>query len=121
MLLTDIGMLDKNGNPVGDNDVMLHYVTRPYLTRHGDGGMESEMSRNNLSKDVNADRTNNWNDFQGEFRYGKLDIHSLKDRVRNDAHNLPFEIELTHCDEMDRVSEFEKEFNMVNIYDSPLV
>lgn len=32
-----------------------------------------------------------------------------------------FEIELTHCDEMDRVSEFEKEFDKVNIYDSPLV
>lgn len=100
---------------------MLHYVTRPYLTRHGDGGMESEMSRQSLSKDVNNDRTNNWNDFQGEFRYGKLDIQSLKDRVRNDAHNLPFEIKLTHCDEMDRVSEFEKEFDKVNIYDSPLV
>lgn len=121
MLLTDMGILDENGNPVGDNDVMLHYVTRPYLTRHGDGGMESEMSRNNLSKDVNNDRTNNWNEFQGEFRYGKLDIQSLKDRVRNDASNLPFEIELTHCDEMDRVSEFEKEFDKVNIYDSPLV
>lgn len=51
----------------------------------------------------------------------KLDIQSLKDRVRNDAHNLPFEIELTHCDEMDRVSESEKEFDKVNICDSPLV
>lgn len=33
-----------------------------------------------------------WNAFQGEFRYGKLDIQSLKDRVRNGASNLPFEI-----------------------------
>ena len=39
----------------------------------------------------------------------------------NDAKGCKFEIELTHCDEMDRVDEFKKQFATVNIYDSAFV
>ena len=102
-------------------DVTAHYVTRPYLTRHGDGDMENQTSRRILSSDVCEDRTNRFNEFQGEFRYGILDIRSLERRIREDAGDIRFEVELTHCDEMDRTEEFRKTFGCVNIYDSPFI
>lgn len=118
-LLHDMKIM-KNGIVLPEHDVTLHYVTRPYLTRHGDGYLD-ETSKSNLSHYVDNDRTNKWNEFQGEFRYGKLDIDCLKDRVLTDSDGLPFEIELTHCDEMDRLSEFKNNFKTVNTYDSPIV
>lgn len=101
-------------------DITAHYVTRPYLTRHGDGFI-NELDRKSISNAILEDRTNHYNEFQGNFRYGKLDISDLKDRVINDCQNINFEIELTHCDEMDRVSEFKQYFDKVNIYDKALV
>lgn len=101
-------------------DITAHYVTRPYLTRHGDGFID-ELNRNSISNAILEDRTNHYNEFQGNFRYGKLDISDLKDRIVSDCQNINFEIELTHCDEMDRVSEFKQYFDKVNIYDKALV
>lgn len=106
---------------LGIEDITAHYVTRPYLTRHGDGEIENATFRRDLSLDVAEDRTNHFNDYQGEFRYGKLDIASLKQRILTDAGDVPFRVELTHCDEMDRVSEFNKEFGSIITYDNPLI
>lgn len=102
-------------------EITAHYVTRPYLTRHGDGEMENQTQRQIISKDVREDRTNHYNDNQGDFRYGKLDISSLKNRINNDAKGYKFELELTHCDEMDRVKEFRQAFDVVNEYDTALI
>lgn len=105
-------------------DISIHYVTRPYLTRHGDGNIWNEVSqRRIISTDVQKDRTNKTNSSQGKFRYGLLDIVGLKDRILADSRDLKYEIELTHCDEMDRIRQFEKTFRgiPVNIYDNPLV
>ena len=106
-------------------DVTAHYVTRPYLTRHGDGELMNERSKYKLSNAILVDRTNHYNSFQGEFRYGQLDIKNLAYRILDDcaASGIPFELEVTHCDEMDRTKEFNKAFKdyKVNIYDSPLV
>ena len=104
-----------------DIEITAHYVTRPYLTRHGDGYIEGESGRNNLSSDIMEDRTNRFNIGQGEFRYGILDIPSLRERIVSDSNGVGFELEVTHCDEMDRVAEFKKLFDKVNTYDSPLV
>lgn len=98
-----------------DDDIILHYVTRPYLTRHGDGFFIED------NVGVTEDRTNHYNEGQGEFKFGKLDINDLKDRIINDSKGFKFEIELTHCDEVDRVSSFKKVFDKVNIYDSALI
>lgn len=98
-----------------DDDITLHYVTRPYLTRHGDGFfIEGNVG-------VIEDRTNHYNEGQGEFKFGKLDINDLKNRIINDSRGFKFEIELTHCDEVDRVFSFKKIFDKVNIYDSALI
>ena len=104
-------------------DVTAHYVTRPYATRHGDGMMAHQGTRETLSRDVREDRTNHYNNFQGTFRYGLLDIYNLKKRIKNDIGDkqVKMELEVTHCDEMDRIKQFQEEFKVVNTYDSPLI
>lgn len=103
------------------DDITVHYVTRPYLTRHGNGYLQSEQSRTQISSCINEDRTNHFNEHQGEFRYGRLDIIKLKDRIYGDRHEYRRVIEITHCDEIDRLSEFSKVFNSVNAYDTALI
>ena len=108
-------------------DITAHYVTRPYLTRHGDGNISGESSRERISSTVNEDRTNEFNNFQGEFRYGSLDIPQLQERIFRDEQNaigtpnFNMVLEITHCDEMDRIDEFKKYFTHINTYDSPMV
>ena len=68
-------------------DVEILYVTRSYLTRHGDGPMESEFTARELKKslpDLRADATNTENRFQGNLRYGMMDVDLLAERVRKD-------------------------------------
>ena len=68
-------------------DVEILYVTRSYLTRHGDGPMESEFTARALKKslpDLRADATNTENRFQGNLRYGMMDVDLLAERVRKD-------------------------------------
>ena len=72
-------------------DVEVCYVTRSYLTRHGDGPMSaaagSEISGARLGLElpaVRSDRTNVENRFQGILRYGMMDVDSLADRIRED-------------------------------------
>lgn len=106
---------------MGINDVTAHYVTRPYLTRHGDGNIDNAISRHDLSSDIIEDRTNHYNEHQGMFRYGELDIVDLRKRIVDDSKGVNFVLDITHCDEMDRVSEFKKEFFDIKTYDNPLV
>lgn len=104
-----------------DLDVIAHYVTRPYLTRHGDGHVSGAMNRNMISAGVSEDRTNHYNDAQGEFRYGKLDIDALKQRITDDSNGHKYVLEVTHCDEMDRISEFKKNFENIKTTDKNLI
>lgn len=106
---------------MGIDDITAHYVTRPYLTRHGDGDIDNAISRHDLSSDIIEDRTNHYNEHQGMFRYGELDIVDLRKRIVDDSKGVKFILDVTHCDEMDRVSEFKKEFFDIKTYDNPLV
>ncbi|WP_296864860.1 adenylosuccinate synthetase [uncultured Methanobrevibacter sp.] len=115
MIMNLIGLNSENC------ETTIHYVTRPYLTRHGEGYILNRSKRSDLSASVEEDRTNHYNEGQGYFRYGKLDIDSLKERVEKDCLNNNYIIELTHCDEMDRVDEFNKVFKNVKTTDSPIV
>ena len=68
-------------------DVEVCYVTRSYLTRHGDGSMENELTGDRLAAllpGVSPDATNVENRFQGILRYGMMDVDSLTDRIRAD-------------------------------------
>jgi len=106
---------------LGIDDVTAHYVTRPYLTRHGDGHLMHQQPRELLSADIPEDRTNHYNDHQGAFRYGWLDIPDLYDRIRDDARGVKFELDVTHCDEMDREQEFRRHFDVTNFHDTAMV
>ncbi len=138
LMLNDVGIDEANKTPsktdstyalrvatsmgIKPEEISLHYVTRPYLTRHGRGGLIGETKRERLSTSVQECRTNHYNQFQEHFRYAPLDIKALRQRIEEDNTSaLSSVIELTHCDEMDRLSEFQKEFNTIKTYDTPLV
>ena len=98
-------------NELTDEFINLHYVTRPYLTRHGGTNLEM-IDKKDLSSGIQDDTTNAFNEFQGELHYGKLDIEQLDARIRHDcwgAENFrkyKIILDVTHCDEMDRRKEF---------------
>lgn len=118
---TGINYAIRLAREIGVEDVTAHYVTRPYLTRHGDGHLSRETERKVIASTVDEDRTNHFNDHQGMFRYGVLDIEELQKRIKEDARGVTFELDVTHCDEMDRILEFSKYFDKVNSHDSALV
>ena len=68
-------------------DAEVCYITRSYLTRHGDGPMENEIKGNQLRDQlpgVGADVTNVENSFQGRLRYGMMDADLLVKRIQED-------------------------------------
>ena len=68
------------------DDVETCYVSRTYLTRHGDGPLEGEVSHpNKISEKIEVDLTNITSVYQGSIRYGKLDIKTLIARLKTDA------------------------------------
>ena len=96
-------------------DVEACYVSRTYLTRHGMGIMEDEQDKLLIIGNKN-EPTNVTNEFQGSFRYGKLNVKSLIGRVNDDfnANALPGwkkTIALTHNDEVVAPKLPKKDFN----------
>lgn len=148
LLLTDPGYDKKGTTPsnTGLDDIIsmlkqydtnviqnidVHYVTRPYLTRHGNDDTFNEIDRRKISSYIKEDATNVYNVHQGKFKYSDLSIGALSERVEKDFSKLQVYcptwtnknkiIELTHCDEMDRLSEFKNSFDIVVPTDSPVV
>lgn len=65
------------------------YVSRSYLTRHGAGPMENEVKyTTDISNNIQEDKTNVLNDYQGALRFGKLNIKTLNERIQNDYNNF---------------------------------
>ena len=69
-------------------DVEVCYVTRSYLTRHGDGSMKAcadgEIAADQLGAALPGlvtDMTNVQNRFQGNLRYGMMDVDLLAGRI----------------------------------------
>ena len=63
--------------------IELAYVSRPYITRHGEGPM--------IGEEIEApekDMTNQPNPWQGSLRYSRLDIDELYNRIRKDSINI---------------------------------
>lgn len=65
----------------------LYYVTRSYMTRHGAGPMEAECSKDDINPDI-VDQTNQPNEFQGDLRFGKINLETLRERIKEDASNF---------------------------------
>ena len=66
---------------VPKEDVEIHYVTRPYLTRHGsnnflDMKVDGDIDK---SKEINV-----YNEWQRDFMYQKLDLSQLQKRIKEE-------------------------------------
>lgn len=80
------------------------YVTRSYLTRHGNGPFRTKTSMENLYLDdkvhVRPDKTNHTNEWQGDFKYGWFDKDLFAECVNKDSLGLDkISIAVTHLDE----------------------
>jgi adenylosuccinate synthase len=60
--------------------INLVYVSRPYITRHGEGPLRYELKENTFD----PDKTNTYNDWQGRFKYAMLHIDDLVDAITYD-------------------------------------
>lgn len=102
-ILKDVALINTMSIMNIEHNAEICYVTRSYLTRHGDGLLENECSKGNISTKIN-DSTNIPNDCQGTLRYGVLDLNSLHERVLNDfskctLKNTKLSYAVTHTDE----------------------
>lgn len=92
------------------------YVTRSYLTRHGDGPLEEAVKKSEINADMH-DKTNVPNDFQGTLRYGFLEDADQAARIAKDwafAKNNPLfkkSMAITHCNEFNDVRDNSKYFS----------
>lgn len=64
------------------NFIDVHYVTRPYLTRHGAGPLPNAL--NSAPQPSVNDRTNLTNAWQGNLRFARHDTNILKKFIKND-------------------------------------
>ena len=65
------------------DDIEICYVTRTYVTRHGEGYLDRECTKNKLGLNE-IDITNQSNKFQGDLRYGYFDWNSIYRRIDDD-------------------------------------
>jgi adenylosuccinate synthase len=67
---------------LGIEDLQVHYLTRPYATRHGAGPLLHETFEPPYKNIV--DKTNIDGPWQGKLRFGLLDVEILRDNIRRD-------------------------------------
>lgn len=82
-------------------DVIPYYVTRSYLTKHGNGEFPGECSKEEINMSM-YDQTNHPNKYQGTLRYGFFNSSSAKalyNRIKQDATTRKFKLVVTHINE----------------------
>jgi len=84
------------------SDVEICYVTRTYFTRHGAGAFPTECDKDKIAPGL-IDLTNNYNEFQGKFRYGYFDKHLFNSAVTGDmlkthGRRIKYSLAVTHMD-----------------------
>lgn len=92
---------------------IFYYILINKQVKHGYGSFNDEQDKKFIASDIKEDRTNHYNEWQGDFRFGKLDLNDLSHRLYRDYNkyeklyqtNFSKTLELTHCDEMDRANE----------------
>ena len=65
------------------HEIEVCYISRTYLTRHGDGPLDHICSSQDINPEI-YDFTNIPNINQGRLRYGKLDTQELRKRIDAD-------------------------------------
>lgn len=63
------------------------YVTRSYMTRHGNGPFKTECSKEEIGSHIVED-TNVYNNFQGKFRYGKIPLSLFIKEINKDRETM---------------------------------
>ena len=104
--------LEKRDMPLNE----FIYVTRPYVTRHGNGPLPHEIKREELPG-VGKDSTNMDNEWQGSIRYAKHEsFQSFDGPVRDDVKSVlhmkcmrgaMVSVLLTHLDETNDIVYFQ--------------
>lgn len=94
-----------NSNKFMEWDTELVYVTRTYLTRHGNGLLENGSSDFWFSNNLEEDSTNVSNEWQGTIRgaaFTSKSFSDMLDRVQKDSGNTSLRPHffVTHCNEM---------------------
>jgi adenylosuccinate synthase len=87
----------------------IHYVTRAYLTRHGNGKLKNEYS------DVEyADNTNITNAYQGSLRFAPIHLRQISQaivwqdmKIQDAGFTRDNNFYITHMDQMDDMIPFE--------------
>ena len=89
-------------------DIEICYVTRSYMTRHGAGRFDTECKKEDLNGYM-LDLTNVPNTYQGELRYGYLDMDEMLERCRKDFERLKdllgdarLSVAVTHLDDYNK-------------------
>ncbi|MCM1133897.1 MAG: adenylosuccinate synthetase [Ruminococcus flavefaciens] len=88
----------------GVNNIEVCYITRTYLTRHGNGSFPQECTKAEINPDM-IDKTNVPNNWQGTLRYGRIDTDELRQRIYADFdkfrefENAKISLAVTHMDE----------------------
>ena len=115
----------KRTNLLTEN-IELCYITRTYLTRHGAGPFKEECDYKLINENLN-DKTNVYNPFQGNIRYGMLNKYNLIKRINNDFNSENWSVfvkkscVITHINEYQLdYTNFNKLFNNVYISDNEL-
>lgn len=67
-----------------NSKVDLFYVSRSYMTRHGAGPMDMEVSKEKINPLI-YDAVNQPNDWQGSLRFGRIDTDKLYRRIEGDS------------------------------------
>ena len=83
-------------------EVQIHYVSRAYQTRHGNGPMTNEQLEG-LELAPTPYETNQYNEWQGEQRRSLLDIDQLRYALQCDAHysaGLPRYLHISCLDQL---------------------
>lgn len=65
---------------VEPDEIETIYVTRSYITRHGNGPFPEECKKEDINSNI-IDPTNVYNKWQGNLRYGKLDLNESVKRI----------------------------------------
>ena len=83
-------------------EVEVCYVTRSYMTRHGAGPFDTECAKEEIGLNI-VEETNVYNEFQGNFRYGKISVPSFLATIEQDYKKLAptskISLAVTHLNE----------------------
>ena len=92
------------------SSVDVHYMTRAYMTRHGNGELKGELKAKPY-KGI-KELTNVTNEYQGSFRYANLNADALRERIRVDLRHVDDKVRVypklgvTCIDQLDLVARY---------------